>query len=137
MTNNEFKDRIDELLKPLGFRKQGNYWRLETNEIEKIVNLQKSNFSNLYYVNYGFNLKKLDFDGVLMHIFNRLNQSNAFDLENNLDSSERRNKISKIIEEELIPNINRIANESDVFEYNTGYHRNFYGFGLFKIRQKT
>jgi hypothetical protein len=110
----EFKNIINELLKPFGFKNKGNYWRLETDEIEKVINLQKSNFSNLYYFNYGYNLESLDCDEVMMHVFSRLPQSDAFDLENNIESSVRIKKIRDKIEIELIPELKRINSESDL-----------------------
>ncbi|HEX8549481.1 MAG TPA: DUF4304 domain-containing protein [Cytophagaceae bacterium] len=116
MLTKEFKDIISEVLKPLGFKKKRNYWRLETDEIEKIINLQRSNFSNLYYVNFGYNIKKLNYDGVIMHIYNRLPQVDAFDLENPLDLNDRINKIRELINGNLIPSLDRINTESDILE---------------------
>jgi hypothetical protein len=72
MTNKEFKDTLDKLLKPHGFKKKGNEWRIETTELYKTIDLQKSNFSNLYYLNYGYNFKDLDYDGTKHHIGTRL-----------------------------------------------------------------
>jgi hypothetical protein len=116
MENKEFKNIINELLKPLGFKNKGNYWRLETDEIEKVINLQKSNYSNLYYFNYGYNLNNLDYDKVTMHVFGRLSQSEVFDLENDLDSTIRIKKIIEIINIELLPKLKRINSESDILD---------------------
>ncbi len=116
MTNLELKKIVDDLLKPCGFRKKGNYWKLETEEIEKIIDLQKSNFSNLYYVNYGYNLKNLNYDEVRTHIFNGIAQNEVFDLENNINQKIRIEKIQKIFKDELIPNVNQINTESDIIE---------------------
>lgn len=116
MGNKEFKDIINEILKPFGFKNKGNYWRLETDEIEKVINLQKSNFSNLYYFNYGYNLKKLDYNGVRMHVSGRLSQSDAFDLENNFGSNLRIKKIREKINIELLPEIIKINKEADVLD---------------------
>jgi hypothetical protein len=116
MNNEEFKNIVNDLLKPLGFKKKGNYWKLETEEIEKIIDLQKSNFSNLYYLNYGYNLKNLNYDTVRKHIYNRLPQHSAFDLENNLIPAIRNEEIQKIFNNELIPEVSRINTESDIIE---------------------
>lgn len=114
MTNNDFKNKFDELLRRIGFKKKGNHWRAETEEIEKVVYLQKSNFSNLYYVNYGFNLKGLNYDKVLTHIANRLHQSDAFDLENSIRLQDREKLIEQIINKDLIPTLQRVNKESDI-----------------------
>jgi len=116
MENKEFKNIINELLKPLGFKNKGNYWRLETDELEKVINLQKSNFSNLYYFNYGYNLKNLDYDVVMIHVFSRLSQSDAFDLENDLESTVRIKKLEEIINIELLPELKKINGESDLLD---------------------
>lgn len=117
MENNDFKKIIDSLLRPIGFKKKGNFWRMETDELEKVVYLQKSNFSNQYYINYGFNLKNLNFDIVLMHIGNRLHQSGAFDLENGIGFQEREKQLKQIIKEELIPILERINKENDILAF--------------------
>jgi hypothetical protein len=120
MTNNDFKNKFDDLLKPIGFRKKGNYWRFETDELEKIVHLQKSNFSNLYYLNYGFNLKGLNYDGVLIHIGNRLHQSEAFDLENSIGAKDREKLLEAIISKDLIPTLQRVNKETDILTFVKG-----------------
>lgn len=114
MESKELKEIFHQHLKPLNFRKKGNYWRLDSDEIEKIINLQASSYSRKYYVNYGFNLKNLDYDGLSMHIFNRLEDSDAFDLENQLSSDERISKLDEIIELSLLPKINQINTENDI-----------------------
>jgi hypothetical protein len=114
MNTKEFTENIDLLLKPIGFAKKGNFWRKETYEIEKIINLQKSNFSRLYYLNFGYNLLGLQYNKVTMHIFNRLDQIETFDLENGMDSNERIFKISETINKVLLPEMEKINNEKDL-----------------------
>jgi len=63
---------FNNVLKPHGFKKKSNYWRLDGDELIKIVNLQKSQWGNQYYINYGFDFKDLDYDGMAMHIYNRI-----------------------------------------------------------------
>lgn len=120
MTNYDFKNVLDRLLRPIGFKKKGNYWRFETEEVEKVIYLQKSNFSNLYYLNYGFNLKKLNYDGVMIHIGNRLHQSDAFDLENNIGIQDREKHLEQIINGDLIPTLERVNKENDILAFIDG-----------------
>jgi hypothetical protein len=116
MTNEDFKNFIDQLLAPLGFKRRGNFWRAETEQLEKICNLQKSNFGNSYYFNYGFNFRNLKYDSVTIHIGSRLSQSNAFDLEIEMEDSIRKTTVEYIISKELSPNI-QLNTEADIIEH--------------------
>ncbi|MBS1544170.1 MAG: DUF4304 domain-containing protein [Bacteroidetes bacterium] len=123
MTNREFKDTLDKLLKPHGFKKKGNEWTMETTELYKTIDLQKSNFSNLYYLNYGYNLKDLDYDGTKYHINNRLGSKeinvhkiiqDTFDLEKSIDDLTRVKNLSDLINNILLPKVNSINNKTDI-----------------------
>ncbi|WP_055393036.1 DUF4304 domain-containing protein [Flagellimonas eckloniae] len=123
MTNQEFKAELDQLLKPHGFKKKGNKWTSETEELEKIIELQKSNFSNSYYLNYGFNFKDLDYTEVTMHIWNRFGPSKrkenkifikTLDLESPLNPTERIQNLKLFISSLLLPEINGINAKEDV-----------------------
>tara|TARA_R110002167_G_scaffold165452_2_gene362402 strand:- start:346 stop:792 length:447 start_codon:yes stop_codon:yes gene_type:complete len=125
MTNNEFKKELDHLLTPLGFKKSGNKWTMETEELEKIVELQKSNFSNSYYLNYGYNFKDLDYKEVNMHIGNRLSSLNqkenelfiqTLDLESLLNPIERIKNLEYFITVLLIPEIRKTNTKQDIIE---------------------
>lgn len=125
MTNNEFKKELDHLLTPLGFKKSGNKWTIETEELEKIVELQKSNFSNSYYLNYGYNFKDLDYKEVSMHIGNRLSSLNqkenelfiqTLDLESLLNPIERIKNLEYFITVLLIPEIRKTNTKQDIIE---------------------
>ena len=51
---------IDNEMKRAGFKRKGKNWYLETDETVEVVNLQKSQWGNQYYVNLGILLKALD-----------------------------------------------------------------------------
>jgi hypothetical protein len=123
MTNKEFKDSLDRLLKPHGFKKKGNEWRTETTELYKSVDLQKSNFSNLYYLNYGYSFKNLDYDEVKHHIYNRLGSTDpmtnkiiqdTFDLEKQMESSTRLKHLSDLVKNILLTQMNSTNNKTDI-----------------------
>jgi hypothetical protein len=110
MTNKEFKDELDRLLRPSGFRKKGNTWRSENNEIEKVIELQKSDYSNLYYLNYGYNFKNLHYHQVSMHIFKRFGyvdklrneeSQDTLDLEKPIAMEKRITKLKNIVDDLL------------------------------------
>ena len=123
MDKKDFINCFDSLLKPLGFKKKSNWWRIETVEIEKVINLQRSGYSNLYYINYGYNLKGLKYEGVVMHIYNRLWHtdkktikciSDTLDLESKIRTAKRMENIKMIVEKLLIPKIDEINCENDI-----------------------
>ena len=75
MSNKEFTGFINSILKLHGFSRKGNYWYSYSDEIAKVVNAQKSSFSNLYYLNYGFQIKVLQNEEPDLHYFTGLGSS--------------------------------------------------------------
>lgn len=80
---------FDSILKPIGFKRKNNYWILDSKDFSKVINLQKSNWSHLYYINYGYNFKDLQIDDLAMHIYNRINSmdengDNILNFDNNI-----------------------------------------------------
>jgi hypothetical protein len=53
MNKRELKQTIGDFLKPLGFKKKADSWYLSNAETLVVVNLQKSNFGEQYYINIG------------------------------------------------------------------------------------
>ena len=72
MDRKELINILNEVLVPIGFKRKGNYWVMIGNEITKMVNLQKSNYGNFFYINYGYILQSIQLDNVMMHIYNRV-----------------------------------------------------------------
>ncbi|MDQ6480381.1 DUF4304 domain-containing protein [Dyadobacter sp. LHD-138] len=66
---------IDKDLSPIGFKRKNKNWFFENLELIKNVELQKSNYSNLYYLNYGFIIKEINVDSKSRHVFNQLGGS--------------------------------------------------------------
>lgn len=125
MTNQEFKTELDKLLKPFGFKKNGNKWTAESEELEKIIYLQKSDYSNSYYLNYGYNFKDLEYDGVSMHIWNRYGAfkrkqneriSKTLDLTNSMEKSIRIKNLEHFVKELLNTEINSTNSKSDIIQ---------------------
>lgn len=50
---------ITEILKPEGFRRKRRTWRLDTPETVLVVNLQRSQWSETYYLNLGVLVKSM------------------------------------------------------------------------------
>ncbi|HQV66436.1 MAG: DUF4304 domain-containing protein [Saprospiraceae bacterium] len=114
---------IKEELTPLGFKKKGNFWILKGNEITKYLRIQKSQWSNLFYIYYGYILENLRTDddsnsyekGFNTRVFDEEgNRLNILDFENNLDKIYRINEIRKVIKDNVITNFTEVNTEEDV-----------------------
>ncbi len=116
---------MSEILVPIGFKKKGNYWVVNGAEITKMVNLQKSQFSNSFYINYGYILNAIPLNGLTMHIFGGLGSLDSnentrikelLNLENNISDEERASDLKKVLLEKLVHKINLVNTEADVLE---------------------
>lgn len=122
MEKKELSNMLSEVLLPFGFKKKGDYWVLNQDVITKIINLQKSQFNNSFYINYGYVLKSIPLTG-MMHIYNRLTSSNIeernwilelLNLENDISINERSTELKKILLEIIISNMQIINTEQDL-----------------------
>ena len=116
---------IDKEFKPLGFKKVGNYWKLLGKELIKIIYLQRSSYSKLYYINYGFNFVNLEYNGVLTHVFHRLSSpdkkeneliQSLLDFENDIDFETRTIQLTDIVRDVLKVELGKINCENDVLK---------------------
>lgn len=124
MGKKELSSILSEVLVPIGFKKKGNYWVMNGTEITKMVNLQKSQFSNNFYINYGYIINVIPLDG-MMHIFRGLgsldkNENARIDellnLENNISDEERASDLKKILLENLVSKVCSVNTEADILE---------------------
>lgn len=125
MEKKELASILNEVLVTIGFKKKGNYWVVNNDEITKMVNLQKSQFSNSYYVNYGYILNSIPLNGLAMHVFSGLGSKESnentrikelLDLENNISNEDRANELKKVLLEKLASKISSVNTELDVLE---------------------
>ncbi|MBT2561348.1 DUF4304 domain-containing protein [Pedobacter sp. ISL-68] len=114
---------LDNIFLPLNYKKKGNYWVNNYGEIIKMINLQKSNYSNLYYINYGFILKSVPLGNNTMHIYHRFGSSDLkenqrinelLDLENNINDVERQFGLTNILEIDLVQKLQSKNSEDDI-----------------------
>lgn len=122
MEKKELANILSEVLVPVGFKKKGNYWVINGDEITKMVNLQKSRFSNSFYINYGYILNAIPLDD-MMHIYMRVASTDKnenkridelLDLESHISNEDRANNLKRLLHEKLIPNLQNINTEEDV-----------------------
>lgn len=57
-----FKKTLTSVLADNGFRRKGNSYNKDGQEVYCVIGLQKSNYANSYYINTGFFIKELQPD---------------------------------------------------------------------------
>jgi hypothetical protein len=123
MEKKELIKFLDEIFKPLEFKRKGNTWKNKNEVFVKIINLQKSKYSNAYYLNYGFIIKDLDLNNLEMHIYNRLSSINdsenqkimdLLDMENSIAEDKRKSDLKMFIDKYLLTEIQNTNTENDL-----------------------
>lgn len=127
MRTAEVSSTIFQKLKPLGAKRKGRAtFVLETQDLIKMVEIQKSDFSQLCYLNYGFTLKQVPTDGLKEHLMKRATSQDPIireqidrwlDLDSDILDSERAQGIEWIIDEIVLPEIQHINTENDLKEF--------------------
>lgn len=114
---------LSEVLIPIGFKKKGNYWIMKGEVITKIVNLQKSNYSNTYYINYGYIANSIPLGNLMMHVYNRVTSLDVeemnkiaflLDLESNISDEERIEALKNMLKSKLVVKIQNVNTEEDL-----------------------
>ena len=122
MEKKDLVNLLDTIFIPLGFKRKGNNWVQNGSELSKIINLQKSNYSNAFYINYGYVIKCLELT-TNTHIENRLASidnveqkelTNLLDLENEMSNDTRFAKLKKFINDKIVLQIQSVNTEADI-----------------------
>ncbi len=125
MEKREFIKYLDAIIKPHGFRKKGNYWYLDSNSLIKVINVQKSDFGNIYYLNYGFIVPELEEINPDMHVYNRLASLDTkenirimdlLNFEKNIEDNERQSEIKFYIQNVILKELQNVNTEDDLFK---------------------
>ena len=124
-------DALGPSLKEAGFKKQAGNWYRSNDEIILMVNIQKSQYGDQYYINIGIALKSL---GVVQypkehncHIRFRLTAlvkedekkhiDSIFDLENkSFSETQRTEEICMLVQNILLPTLKECSSEQEVLE---------------------
>jgi len=121
----EKKDLVklfDEIFTPLGFKRKGNNWVYNGNVLTKMLNLQKSNYSNAFYINYGYIIKGLELT-TTTHVENRLASidkeeqkriTDLLDLENGINFEERISELKKFVSDKIVSDFKNTNTEDDI-----------------------
>ena len=123
MNKNDLVIFLNKLLKPLGFVKKASNWILVSDDLIKIINFQKSSFSNECYINYGYIIKSIPMENFSMHIYNRLSSAEdntqksidiLLDLDSNINDAVRVKELCEIIRSNIIAMMQKINSENDI-----------------------
>jgi len=125
MEKKELLNILDGILVPEGFKKKGNSWVINGKEITKIINLQKSQFGNNFYINYGYIINSIPLNNLLMHIFSGLgsldNDKNKrikelLNLEEDISDKDRAIELKNILVHKVVEKLNKNETEIDVLQ---------------------
>lgn len=125
MEKEELANIITETLNSLGFKKKGNYWIKNRPEVNTMVNLQKSQHGNYFYINYGYIINSIPLDGLMMHIYKRVAATDIVEnkriqdllnLESNISDSDRQKQLKEILNQYLVAPITCIETEEDILK---------------------
>ncbi|MBC8643232.1 DUF4304 domain-containing protein [Flavobacterium lindanitolerans] len=112
----ELLNLLNNIFLPLGFKRKGNSWVLNGNEINKIINLQKSQYGNVYYLHYNYVINSLPLNNRKVHIDNQLGSidkeeqamiQGLLDLESDIDTADRLIKLFEVINKKIVPELNQ------------------------------
>lgn len=130
MKNKILESILSELLIPNGFKKKGNYWIIIGNEIAKIVHLQKSQFGNSFYINFGYIINSIPLNGLSMHIFQEVSSleekeknriMELLNLDNDISETVRIDELDRILRSKLVDKMRSINSEDDVRKMTEGF----------------
>ena len=128
MENAEFKKIVRNTLTEAGFEYRNKNYYCSTNELIAVIDLQKSNFSDAWYINYGFYIKaihdddndypkweEIDVDARILNP-HTATQEDLFEL--TMDSEEIEYAIKEGLEKEIFPILeNGIEKSLEIFPW--------------------
>jgi hypothetical protein len=126
MNKIKFKQAIDQILLPHKFVRNKNTWVLKSPEINKVISVYQSNYSDTYYIDYGFIINNLELNDLNMHVFKRLGSSDyneqlfinrVLSLDSSMSDHERVSQLKLIIEDKALSVLEKINTESDLLVY--------------------
>lgn len=123
MEKRDLIEMINNLARPLDYVKKGNNWINNKGVyLDKGISIQKSNFSNLYYINYCFHIKRLgpgstSSVGIRLGSINSVEQkriNELLDFENDIYNNTRFSELSNWINTRVIKDLESINNEGEL-----------------------
>ena len=127
MNSKILRKYLTPLLGKYDYILKGTRWQQDAGTFIKIIELYRSQFSDCYYVDYGFIIKDVPLEGIRMHIHLRLadnviiDPKDAFDLldfENQqYQENEQMDQIFSTLIHPLITYLDNIKNENEVRKF--------------------
>lgn len=125
MKNDQFKREIGKILKNSGFLYEGGFWVKRLGEIDHVLTIDRSNYSNSFYLRFGIRvtaLKGIDSSGIDVPHNVDLSPGNTglklsqqlFNLEFPMNPDKRMASISSLINQKVYPFFANFNNENDV-----------------------
>lgn len=117
METSDFKKMFGEVSKENGFERAYEGWFRESPEVILVLDLQKSNFGNYYYLNiklfiqgafgnaYSKSKKLVKSDVGNIFLRQPDNYSNLLDLDAALEDSDRKNRLRKMFKDFIVPGL--------------------------------
>jgi hypothetical protein len=122
MEKSHLVEILDDILLPLSFKRKGNNWVLNGDELSKIVNLQKSNYGNAFYINYGYVIKGLELT-TKEHVGSQLGSvdreeqkliTDCLNLESNISDADRISFLKKFIKKQIVSEMESTNTQQDL-----------------------
>ncbi len=116
---------LNNILASSGFSKKGNNWTLDNGDLCKKVTLQKSNYGNQYYVNYGYIVNGLQLT-TTEHVSFRLGAiskteqtyiTDLLDLTTDIIPDVRLYELEKYVIRDVVLSMQLINNEQDLLAF--------------------
>ncbi|MNE40748.1 hypothetical protein D3C80_1347870 [compost metagenome] len=123
MEKKDLVNFLDNQFVPIGFKRKGNNWIKNEQDINKIINLQKSQYSNAFYINYSYNINCLPLNGFVNHISSRLGSldkleqeriTDLLNLENDIEPIIRFSELEKFIIDKIVYQMISTNSEKDI-----------------------
>lgn len=114
---------LDEIFIPLGLKRKGKSWVFNGKELSKIINLQKSNYGNAFYINYGYIINGLELT-TTTHVEYRLASTDKeeqkritdlLDFETDISTDQRLVELKVFIVNKIAAQIQSMNTELDLF----------------------
>ena len=126
MNSKEFKNVFDSVAKVNGFAKAFGGWYKDSSECLAILELQKSSFSDSYYLNIKIFIQGA-FDRTYLpnkdlikssmgHITNQIRDKAIFDFDESMDDEKRKEGLKKLFSEFIIPFTDKALTKSGIRE---------------------
>lgn len=125
MENKDMLFFLDGIFIPIGFKRKGNNWVKNGEEVNKIINLQKSQYGNVYYLNYDYIINSLPLNGWKTHVNHQLASKDKdiqnrikelLNLENDIEPRTRFSELEQFINEKIVAEMESVQSENDILK---------------------